>query len=229
MAIVDLPEEIQKHILETVVKTKEYESNHFYITELIGCPRMVFYNRTIGRPSKMAIDKAYQFYFGIVLDDLWTKLFKVNQRRVTHKVYGYPITVSGRLDFIDSKGVICDLKKTANLFFVQKEAKPEHISQIMFYCYCEANYKAKLCYFSLKNYIEHSFTFTDEELSQFINDFVEPKAINISNYISTNTVPDSEKTKKDWECHYTDKETGVEFYCDYYDRCYPEKKAEDSD
>lgn len=144
MPLEDLPQPIKDLILKNA-NFDDYtpKPNTYSVTDLLYCLRKTFFNKT--NPKPKTLESAFNLYRGKVFDNLWTPLFKHNQVRCTHRVKNYPITISGKYDFIDEKGILTDLKTAKSLFYIN-EAGPEYVKQIRFYAYVNAVEKAQILY-----------------------------------------------------------------------------------
>lgn len=65
--------------------------------------------------------------------------------RCTHRVKNYPISITGKYDFLTDDGTVIDLKTTKSLYFV-KEPSEEYKKQVRFYAFCNAFEKAAILY-----------------------------------------------------------------------------------
>lgn len=224
MPIEDLPDEIKKHILNETGVAKPHADGSFGVTELLSCLRKTYFRRIFG--EEIDLQQAWWFYRGNLLDSAWTSLFERNQVRVTHRVKGYPIIISGRFDF-EVDGAIADLKTVSDLSYVVRDGyKEEHKIQLAFYCYCEAKTKARLYYVSFHDAIKFEIEFEESELESIVDE-LERRAITLwkalSLYRSSGImrIPRrEEKYNRDfWECR----------KCSFRERCYPKSFPEDGD
>ena len=144
MSLENLPQPIKDTILKTV-NYNDYEEkpNTFPITSLLYCLRKAYFKKYHPKPT--TLESAFNLYRGKIFDQLWTPLFKHNQVRCTHKVKNYPITISGKYDFIDEKGILTDLKTAKSLYYIN-EAGSEYVKQVRFYAYVNSIEKAQIIY-----------------------------------------------------------------------------------
>lgn len=225
MTFEDAPERIKNYVVnKTNRNDKKYENNRFGVTELLGCPRKVYFRRT--QPRKHGFEQAFHFYKGILFDDDLTSLFQQNQTRVTYRIRpDTDVVISGRIDFIDDDGAIADWKVTDNLYYVQKDgAKEEHKKQVLFYAYCQGCTKARLYYMSFGDIEKAEVEVTPEAQAEVLAELSE-RALYLNDCLVSQEVPAKEKkyTPSYWECEYvkyrnTIRERRVR--CEYYDLCH---------
>lgn len=144
MPLEDLPKPIQDQILKSA-NFDDYTAkpNTYSVTDLLYCLRKTYFNKV--NPKPKTLESAFNLYRGKVFDNLWTPLFKHNQVRCTHRVKNYPITISGKYDFIDEKGILTDLKTAKSLYFINEPGQ-EYVKQVRFYAYLNAVEKAQILY-----------------------------------------------------------------------------------
>lgn len=144
MPLEDLPQPIQDQILKSA-NFDDYTAkpNTYSVTDLLYCLRKTYFNKV--NPKPKTLESAFNLYRGKVFDNLWTPLFKHNQVRCTHRVKNYPITISGKYDFIDEKGILTDLKTAKSLYFINEPGQ-EYVKQVRFYAYLNAVEKAQILY-----------------------------------------------------------------------------------
>ena len=202
---------------------KEYDDKHVGVTELLGCMRKSYLRRRDPRP--LTKKQMFIFYRGQLFDNLYTPLFKRNQVRVTQRILdAKELVISGRLDFIDIDGAVADWKTVDGTFFVERDGpKPEHISQLLFYCWCEANEKARLYYMSLSNLIKIDIDASQEKQVENL-EMLEKLAIGYQTYLNTNTLPpmDDKHSPDYWECCYG--KGNDKTHCEYFEECYGNDK-----
>jgi CRISPR-associated exonuclease Cas4 len=198
---------------------KEYDDKHIGVTELLGCMRKSWQRRR--NPKPLTKKQMVIFFRGQLFDNIYTPLFKRNQVRVTHRVLdAESLIISGRLDFVDIDGTIADWKTVDGTYFVERDgAKPEHISQLLFYCWCEANERARLYYMSLSNLIKIDIDASIEKQKENL-EMLELKAMTYQVCLLTNTIPpiDDKHNPNYWECCYG--KGNDKTYCEYYEECY---------
>jgi len=152
-----------------------------------------------------------------VFDELYTPLFPRHQVRVTHRLPDKQISITGRLDFIDDDGAVADWKTVDGTYYVEKDgAREEHISQVMFYCWCESISRGRLYYQSMGNLVKIDLNPTPEQLSLNVQ-LLEELARTFYEALKTGVTPPVKK-ERDWECSY--KKSDETVYCQYYERCY---------
>ncbi len=202
MALEDLPEPIKQYIIRKV--EEEYEpraNNHLYIKELTGCLRRAYFKRKVGK-KPLDIRKAYAIFRGDLFDKVFTPLFRRNQVRVSHRIKGTPIVISGKFDFVEN-GVIYDLKTIASLYFIRKKgAREDDVRQIQFYAWCTATPKVRLAYMDFKDAEVIEITADDR-----IIEWVERQARVLYEAL-VNDIPPA-KTEDKWRCN----------YCEYVEEC----------
>lgn len=211
MGLESLPMPIIDRVMSVVNRDKEFENNRISVTELTRCLRKSFYIRKHG--EKIGLQQAWYFYRGILFDEDLTSRFPQNQKRITHRIMGTPILISGRLDFIHEK-TVWDLKTSDGLYFVDRDGpKPDHVEQVKFYAINEALDKAALCYISMGGAAIFEFDITPEEAVEIVERF-ENRAKDLYTSLINNIPPVREdgRTQKHWEC-------GL---CQYAERCYSE-------
>ena len=216
MGVKDFPPRVQKYINQRMIREwGPSDDSRLSVTELLGCLRKSYLNRKHPLPADFKGNVA--MFHGIVFDELYTHLYPRNQIRVTHRLPHDDIVISGRLDFIDDDGAVADWKTVEQMYYIEKDgAREEHISQVMFYCWCEAIPKGRLYYQTLRNCLRIDVNPTPEQL-QLNLECLEALAKTFHEALKTNTIP-SVKVKKDWECTYGKGEDVT--YCQYYDQCY---------
>lgn len=211
MGLEDLPQPIKDHIMSYVNKDKDYENNRISVTELTRCTRKSYYVRKFG--DRIDLKQAYYLFRGIVWDEELTCRFESNQRRVTHRIMGTPILISGRYDFVWD-GAVWDLKTTDGLYYISRDGmKDEHAEQVKFYAVMEGLDKGALVYMSFGDAEIFKFEITPEEATEIVDRF-EKKAIDLYTSLTNNSPPErGDQYKKDfWECR----------YCTYRSECYGE-------
>jgi len=125
-----LPEPIRHHILHSM--HSNISIRHVYhVTELIYCLAKCYHNRVHGS-TEPRLEQAWPIYRGNIFDDAWTQLFPLNQVPMLLEDRG--VYIVGKADFIH-EGVVYDLKTTASLYYILREAapKPEHVEQVQTY------------------------------------------------------------------------------------------------
>jgi CRISPR-associated exonuclease Cas4 len=225
MAFEDAPERIKNYVKDKINDNhKKHEDNRFGVTDLLACPRKVYYRRRTPRPVEF--EPAFHFYKGLLFDEDFTSLFPRNQVRVTYRIPPPSnVVISGRIDFIDEDGAIADWKVTDNLYYVQRDgAKEENKKQVLFYAYCQGCTKARLYYMSFGDIEKAEVEVTPDAMAAVLEELTE-NALYLNNCLSSNEVPAVGKdyNPEYWECQYvkyrnTDKERVVR--CEYYDLCY---------
>jgi len=182
----ELPDPIKEHILKSI-NNESYTPmpNAFGVTEILGCIRQTFFRkleeRRTGKSKPFDLNSSYAFYRGKLFDSAWTNLFDRNQIRCTHRVSGYPITISGHFDFMWNDEV-WDLKTTKNLYFV-KEPSKQYCKQVRFYAYCNSLNGGKLLYIDMGDC--KVFNVPMDNIEETIRE-IENKAIEL--YKALNTV-----------------------------------------
>jgi len=146
MPLDDLPQPIKDEIFR-FVNNQEYEPapNTYSLTDLLYCLRRSYFKKMNPKPIA-SLKQAFNLYRGQIFDNLWTKLFKRNQVRCTHRLRSVPITISGKYDFLDEHGILTDLKMPRTLFYVGDQPSEEYAKQIRFYAFCNALDKAQILY-----------------------------------------------------------------------------------
>ena len=200
MPLEDLPEKIKDEIQNRSMY--EQRENQINTTELIYCIRKAYYRRKFPKPP--SLKSAWWMWRGNVFDRVFTPLFERHQERVTHRVRGTPIIISGRIDFIEDDTVY-ELKTTNNLKYIQKDGPhKDHLKQVKFYTWCNAYQKAKIIYMDLNDVLVFDVDLSD--LDEVIDEF-EDVARKLYNAILLDEPP--EKNAQKWECN----------YCTYKDMC----------
>lgn len=195
MPLSDLPDPIKDHILNRT-NNEEYttQQNSYSVTELLYCQRKAYYKRT--QPKPQTLESAFNLYRGKVFDNLWSPLFKRNQIRCTHRVPGYPISISGKYDFLTEDGTVTDLKTTKSLYFVNG-ASEEYQKQVRFYAYCNALSKAQIVYIDFGDC--KVFPVEVGDCTQLIQE-LEGKAIQLWSALQTGRAPVKSLAVHDWLC-----------------------------
>jgi len=224
MGIEELPERIKAHLIAKTTRTERKSANNrIGVTELLGCQKKSYLRRK--EPMPISLKQAFVFFRGQIFDDAFTPLFARNQVRVTHRIVGTPIVITGRIDFIDDDGAVADWKTIDGTYWIEsKGAKEENVRQVLFYCYCEGIDKGRLYYMSLGNLIKIDIDANQEVQLENLED-LEERAKTLNNALVCGRTPkrDSDHTPDFWECSYTKGKD--EFRCEYYDTCYGEKNG----
>jgi hypothetical protein len=196
MPLEDLPKPIQDLILKSA-NFDDYTAkpNTYSVTDLLYCLRKSYYNKV--NPKPKTLESAFNLYRGKVFDQLWTPLFKHNQVRCTHRVKNYPITISGKYDFIDEKGILTDLKTAKSLFYIN-EASSEYIKQVRFYAYVNAIEKAQILYVDFGSV--KVFPVEVGDCTELIND-LESKAILLWSALQKGKPPARNPDTPEWLCN----------------------------
>jgi hypothetical protein len=200
----DLPKPIQDHILKNT-NFDDYiaKPNTYSVTDLLYCLRKTYFKKYHPKPT--TLESAFNLYRGKVFDQLWTPLFKHNQVRCTHRIKNYPITISGKYDFIDEKGILTELKTAKSLFYIN-EAGPEYIKQVRFYAYVNAIDKAQIVYVDFGSV--KVFPIEVGDCTQLIEE-LESKAILLWTAYQKGTPPQRCPDTPQWLCG----------KCDYQEEC----------
>lgn len=207
MPISDLPVAIQDHILRNANGTGEKEPyqhmpNGMSITELLYCLRKSYYIRK--NPKPHGIESAFNLYRGKVFDNLWSPLFKRNQIRCTHRVKNFPISISGKFDWLEDD-TVTDLKTAKTLYFTN-EPSEEYKKQVRFYAYCNALDKAQIVYIDFGDC--KVFPVEVGDCSKLIEE-IESKAIQLWHSLRTDKPPPKISTTQTWICE----------KCEYKEEC----------
>lgn len=223
MSIEDYPEPIRAYVANKMSRDwGDPGVNRVSLSELLGCQRKAYYGRR--DPLPVAMKGQFSMFHGIVFDDLYIRLFPRNQVRVTHRLSDRDLTISGRLDFIDTDGAVADWKTTDNLYFIEQYgAKDDHIKQVQFYCYCEAVTKGRLYYQSLGKLVKIEVDASPMAQISNLRD-LEDKARALQDALVCNLTPPV-LDKPTWECCYGKGEDKT--YCQYYERCYDGKEVQE--
>jgi len=233
MAIEDLPEPIQKHILNRVTgrPDKIFHPNRVYITELVKCLRQAYFKRHLSRVPLKAPD-CWNFYRGIVFDQDFGYAMRNDpqgreQDRVTlpffTSVHHTSISISGHLDFYYAadEDRIYELKTTKNDYYIKKTgAKQEHIDQLMFYCFCYGCPHGSVVYVTMEGatVIPIDNLLTKEVINEFILR-IKLRAEALVKANLTNQAPVGERLN--WEGTWRCKKQ----YCKYRSLCYPNEMS----
>lgn len=204
MPLEDLPQPIQDQILKSA-NFDDYTAkpNTYSVTELLYCLRKSYFNKV--NPKPKTLESAFNLYRGKVFDNLWTPLFKHNQVRCTHRVKNYPITISGKYDFIDEKGILTDLKTAKSLYFINEPGQ-EYVKQVRFYAYLNAVEKAQILYVDFGSV--KVFPVEVGDCTELINE-LENKAITLWSAIEKKHPPQRCLTTPEWLCN----------KCEYKEEC----------
>ena len=110
-----LPQKLLQHIDKVTERHHDYRDNIFYVSELTGCIRQAYLNRTL-KPKIEDYDftQKWRLFRGIIFDQAITTLFERNQVRITHRVKNPPIVITGKADFIEDD-VLWELKTVSEL------------------------------------------------------------------------------------------------------------------
>lgn len=195
MPLEDLPKPIKDHILKNA-NFDDYiaKPNTYSVTDLLYCLRKTYFKKF--NPKPITLESAFNLYRGKVFDNLWTPLFKHNQVRCTHRIKNYPITISGKYDFIDDKGILTDLKTAKSLFYIN-EAGPEYVKQVRFYAYVNAIEKAQILYVDFGSV--KVFPVEVGDCTELISE-LESKAILLWGAIQKGKPPQRCPTTPEWLC-----------------------------
>ena len=218
MTLEDLPETMKQHLAKKTVRDKTYADHRFGVTELLGCDRKLWFRRRLPKP--ISLNMMYIFNRGMLWDTEYTEIYERNQVRVTHRVPNSPVVISGRLDFIDDDGAVTDLKTTENLYFIRKNgAKPDNVSQVLFYCWCEGIDKARLIYMTLSDAETVDVDATYERQVENL-ERLEKRALASYDNLQHDAPPmmDDLHAPDYWECCY--KKAGREVKCEYFSECH---------
>lgn len=200
MSLEELPEKMKTEIQDRSIY--EQRENQINTTELIYCIRKAYYRRKY--PEAPSLKSAFWMFRGNIFDKIFTPLFERHQERVTHRVRGTPIIISGRIDFIDGD-TIFELKTVNSLRFIEKEGPhQDHLKQVKFYAWCNAYPNAKIIYMDLNDALVFDVDLSNED--ETIDEF-EDLARRLYTGIVTDEPP--EPNAQTWECK----------YCTYKDRC----------
>lgn len=131
IGIEHLPTPIITHMRRTLNNRPMIE-HVYHITELIYCLRKAYYRRLskIDEYEIPEIDKKglWNIYRGNTYDNLWSPLFKTNQRTyvISRERENRKIFITGTLDFVwvdeqDLEKVLYDLKMPSTIFYRKKE------------------------------------------------------------------------------------------------------------
>lgn len=204
MSLHDLPQEIKDYIMEQAGGSYTKRDGSIDCTELLYCMRKAWLRRKYQPPK--SLESAFYLFRGKLMDREFSKLFKRNQVRVTHRVPNGPVIV-GKLDWIES-GIITDLKTTKTLFYV-KGAKKEHEKQVKFYAYCENRERGKVTYMDFGG--AEVFEVDCSDAHEVIKEF-EGRAMVYYRCLKADEppAPEGRDTERQWEC----KNCECKEYCD---------------
>jgi hypothetical protein len=208
MTLEELPQPIKDQILRNA-NFDDYVSkpNTYSLTELLYCVRKSYFKRT--NPKPLTLSQAYNLYRGKVFDDLWSPLFRHNQVRSTYRCRNIPITISGKYDFIDEKGVLVDLKTAKSLYFIN-EPGPEYIKQVRFYAWLNSIPKARILYIDFGD--AKAFDIEVGDCNELLEE-LEIKASQLYFALKNTQPPQRSIATPEWLCK----------TCDYHSECNQEK------
>lgn len=200
----DLPDPIKKYILQTAnFDNYVSQKNSYSLTELLYCIRKSYYKRT--QPKPTTLESAFNLYRGKVFDNEWSPLFKRNQIRCTHRVKNYPISISGKYDFLTEDNIVTDLKTAKSLYFINGVSE-EYKKQVRFYAYCNALEKAQIVYIDFGD--AKVFPVEVGDCTQLIEE-LESKAVLLWSALQKGKPPEKNCFTPDWLCK----------KCDYKEEC----------
>lgn len=203
MSIDNLPQPIKDAIInENNFDDYEAMPNNFGITEVLYCLRKKYYQKTL--PKKpINLETAVNYHRGNVWDRDFCSKFKRNQVRSTYRCHTVPIAVSGKFDFLDENNVITDLKSPGDLYYVEREGKPNshYEKQVRFYCYTNAIPRGQVMYWNGgPKCIKYSVEITDEKCEELINE-IEARVCILYNSLQNSQAPNiTTFPPEDWEC-----------------------------
>ena len=211
MSVDNLPQPIKDSILNEC-NFDDYEAmpNNFSITEILYCLRKKYFQKTL--PKKpIDLETAIHFHRGNIWDRDFCSKFKRSQVRCTYRCKNIPITISGKFDFLDENNIITDLKSPADLFYVERDGKPNkhYEQQVRFYCYCNAIPQGQVMYWNGAKCIKYPVEITDQNCEELITE-IEYRAFILWNSLQENKVPDRHiLPPQEWECK----------KCDFKEEC----------
>jgi hypothetical protein len=186
--------------------------NSYPITSLVGCVRKTYYAKTLPK-KKVNLETAKNFHRGNTWDKDFSRCFRHNQIRVTHRCTKVPISISGHFDFLNeddpAEPVITDLKAPKSLYYIEKENKPsEHYrKQVLFYCYCTAIPNGAILYWDGHKHKTFPLKATDEYTKPVIDE-IECKALMLYMAFRNGHAPNKAAyPPEQWECDYCDFQT----------------------
>ena len=184
MPLEDLPKEIKEHILKNCNENDYHNKpNTYSLTELLYCIRKAYFRRVIPKP--MELESAFNIYRGKVFDNLWSPLFYHNQVRSTYRCKNIPITISGKYDFLTSENILCDLKTTKSLYYIN-EPSEEYKTQVRFYAWLNSIEKAQIVYIDFGDC--KVFPVEVGDCTQMLEE-LEAKATQLYNALKNNKTP----------------------------------------
>jgi CRISPR/Cas system-associated exonuclease Cas4 (RecB family) len=204
MSLHDLPQEIKDYIMEQAGGSYTKRDGSIDCTELLYCMRKAWLRRKYQPPK--SLESAFYLFRGKLMDREFSKLFKRNQIRVTHRVPNGPVIV-GKFDWIEN-GVVVDLKTTKTLYYVKK-AKEEHEKQVKFYAYCDNRDHGRLEYMDFGG--AEVFEVDCSDAADVVKE-LEARAILYHECLINDVAPRPEgmNTERQWEC----KNCECKDYCD---------------
>ena len=202
MSIDNLPKPIKDAILNEV-NFDDYEAmpNNFSITEVLYCLRKKYYQKTLPK-HPITLEVAIHYHRGNVWDKDFCNKFKRNQVRSTYRCHSVPIAVSGKFDFLDENNVITDLKCPADLFFVERDGKPNnhYEKQVRFYCYTNAIPQGQVMYWNGAKCLKYPVEINDKICAELINE-IELRVSLLWDSLQTKKAPNiTQFPPEKWEC-----------------------------
>jgi len=172
----NLPEEIKTGIIREVEQQQEEIRRtpaRVWLSELDGCLVKSFYRRVA--PLPLDFRKAVALWRGSLLHPVLLKHFKEQEVPVSYPIFGEELTLSGKIDGIESDGTIAEIKTSASLFYHKKRNKPNYwdAQRVMCYARIRGVKKATLYYLDFSDVLKFPLLIDFEEAERILQGKVE--------------------------------------------------------
>jgi len=187
-----LPQKLLQHIDKVTERHHDYRDNIFYVSELTGCIRQAYLNRTL-KPKIEDYDftQKWRLFRGIIFDQAITTLFERNQIRITHRVKNLPIVITGKADFIEDD-VLWELKTVSEL---PEKPQEHHVLQVLFYAYYLLPKSCRILYVAMDNVRVFEIDYNDELARQAV-ELLEERAKTLYECLRKNEPPEPTKNRR---------------------------------
>ncbi len=201
-----LPKPIKEYLLQNVSQRPVFP-HVYHVTSLIGGARKLYYERMFPCDS-VDLVSAWNLFRGITFDELFTRLFDVNQK--SYVVQREVISIVGTLDFVYfdeecGERFLCDLKMPKSIFYkINHGAGSFYIKQCLSYLNMAHVHKELLDVHKVRIYMlaeDLCYEEIDED-DTILNNFLWPRAYRVDRALLLRKPEMLPCPEERWECDF---------------------------
>jgi hypothetical protein len=201
-----LPKPIREYLLQSVSKRPVFP-HVYHVSSLIGGARKLYYKRMFPKDS-VDLKNAWGMFRGNTFDELFTRLFEVNQK--SYVVQREDISIVGTLDFVYfdkecGERFLCDLKMPKSILHKKESgAGSLYIKQCLSYLNMAHLHNELLDVNKVRIYmLAEDLCYEEvEEDDAILNNFLWPRAFIIDRAIRLKKPEILPCPEERWECNF---------------------------